>query len=41
MKENSILYMFKGEGAATESAFNIRREKDIPEPDRGKLTADV
>ncbi len=33
--------MFKGEGAATASAFNIRQVKDIPEPDRGKFEAVV
>ncbi len=39
MKEKSSPYMFKGEGAATESAFNVRQAKDIPEPDRGKIAA--
>lgn len=37
MKEKSSPYMFKGEGAATGSAFNVRQAKDIPEPDREKI----
>lgn len=39
MKGKSNLYMLKGEGAATESAFGIRQANDIPEPGGGKIRA--
>jgi len=41
MKEKSNLYMFKGEGAETASAFNVRQAKDIPEPGGGKIELSV